>query len=302
MPILVFNGSTGKTETRYSNFVYQPVENAAGDVTGLFCEGYDVTAQREIANTLAALESELVHVSRVNAMGTMATTLAHELNQPLSAIVNYSGAMRRLVGSAKAGDNLLIVALQGIEEASQRAIEIIRNLRELTRRREPTRVAFDLKSAADECIRLVRATLKPGLQIDSAVPDGLMMNADRIQIQQVIINLLSNASDAVQTSARPHIMISVRQVDDGLVVSVIDTGSGVSAEAAESIFSWADSTKESGMGLGLSICRTILEAHHGRIWLANSGPEGSEFCFFVPAQAINLPPSTAAGERLAVET
>ena len=148
---------TGSVETRYCDFVYQAVRDGRGMIVGLFCEGYDVTEQRQAADALSALQSELIHVARVNAMGTMATTLAHELNQPLSAIANYTAGARRLTASAIRDDARIDDALRGIEEASERAAEIIRNLRELTRRREPARAAFDLKVAIGECIRLVRA-------------------------------------------------------------------------------------------------------------------------------------------------
>ncbi len=282
MPIAMVNTATNAVETRYGHFVYQPVRGADGAITGLFCEGYDVTAQRETADTLSALQSDLIHVSRVNAMGTMATTLAHELNQPLSAISNYTAGILRLVDPASHDAARLISALKGIDEASQRAAEIIRNLRELTRRREPARESFELNPAVGECVRLVRATASPSISIADEVPDGVTMAADRVQIQQVVINLLRNACDAVMGSSRQHVSVRAQDVGDMLVVSVLDTGPGVSAEAAENIFAWSDSSKEGGMGFGLSICRTIIEAHRGRIWLEDSGPSGSEFSFSVP--------------------
>ena len=119
------------------------------------------------------------------------------------------------------------------------------------------------------------------------------MSADRIQIQQVVINLVRNACDAVLGSDSRLVTISAKQGDQYLILRVKDTGPGVPITAAEGIFEWSDSTKEGGMGLGLSICRTIIEAHQGRIWLANSGPEGSEFCFSVP---IGSTPSPTASE------
>lgn len=282
MPISIVNPATGLVETRYADFVYQAIRDANGTVTGLFCEGYEVTAQRETADALAALQSELIHVSRVNAMGTMATTLAHELNQPLSAITNYTAGMLRRIDPAAPDANAIIQGLQGIEEASQRAAEIIRNLRELTRRRATARIPFALKPAIAECVRLVRATASPSVQIIEQIPDGMTIAADRVQTQQVVINLLRNACDAVMASDRRRVSIVAKEIDERLVVSVLDTGRGVPIEAAQNIFAWSDSTKEGGMGLGLSICRTIIEAHQGSIWLQNSGPDGSEFCFAVP--------------------
>ena len=282
MPIGFVSQPAGTIEIRYCDFVYQAVRDASNTISGLFCEGYDVTAQREAADKLSALQADLIHVSRVNAMGTMAATLAHELNQPLSAITNYTAGLLRTIDPKVQQADRLLEALQGINEASLRAAEIIRNLRELTRRREPARAAFDLKPAVSECVRLVKATVPPTVQVIEDIPEVLTMAADRVQIQQVVINLLRNACDAVLASERQFVTITAKRQDGNFLVSVIDTGLGVPVEAAERIFSWSDSSKESGMGLGLSICRTIVEAHRGRIWLENSGSHGSEFCFSVP--------------------
>ena len=276
--------ATGATAERYCDFVCQAVRDGGDTITGLFCEGYDLTDQQQTADALAALQSELIHVSRVNAMGTMATTLAHELNQPLSAIVNYTASARRLLEAPDTADDHLCQALKGIEEASERAAEIIRNLREMTRRREPRRVAFSLKDAIEECIRLIRASTPPSIVIQCTIPDTIMMAADRVQIQQVVINLLRNASEAVASSDRQEVEITSSVREDDIVVSVTDTGPGVSRDAAQNIFSWSDSLKAGGMGLGLSICRTIMDAHRGRIWLEHSDATGTEFCFAVPCE------------------
>ncbi|GAA0731759.1 PAS domain-containing sensor histidine kinase [Sphingomonas japonica] len=278
----ITDAKTGKSQTRYCDFVYQAVRDAGGKIVGLFCEGYDVTAQRESAEALAELQSELIHLSRVNAMGAMATTLAHELNQPLSAITNYAVGAQRLLNAPDSDPARLSNVLRSIEEASHRAGEIIRNLRELTRRREPARIDFDLKVAASECLRLVRATASPGIAFVDAVPDAMMLAADRIQIQQVIINLLRNACDAVRDSDRQEIVLGALSDGTSDVLYVCDTGPGLELEAARNIFSWSDTAKEGGMGLGLSICRTIIEGHRGRIWLEQSGPQGSEFRFSLP--------------------
>lgn len=280
--IEIHNQLNGLTEIRYCNFVYEAVRDSNSTISGVFCAGYDITEGKKVTNKLAEMQSELIHVSRVNAMGTMAATLAHELNQPLAAVANYTAGIRRLANLTTIDDGQLGQALKGIDEASTRAAEIITNLRELTRRREPDRIAFNLNSAVSECLRLVQATIDPRLTIVNNIPDDLAMTADRIQIQQVIINLLRNACEASAAANHRQVTITARQMDQYVNVRVVDTGFGVSAESALSIFEWSDSVKESGMGLGLSICRTIIEAHRGRIWLEASGPEGSEFCFSVP--------------------
>ncbi len=282
MPMGLIDANTGEIQIRYCDFVFQAVRNANGVICGMFCEGYDVTERREAADKLSALQADMIHVARVNAMGTMAATLAHELNQPLSAITNYAAGARRLVEHATPDGGHLDRALHGIEEAAQRAAEIIRNLRELTRRRDTTRGVFDLKTAVGECVRLLRATVPPGIAIVEDIADDLCVAADRVQIQQVLINLLRNACDAASGAATQQVRIEASEQDEMLLICVIDTGRGVTREAAENIFSWTRSAKEGGMGLGLSISRTIVEAHRGRIWLENSGPEGSKFCFSIP--------------------
>ena len=284
IPMGIVVPETGEIEMRFCDFVYQPVRDATGRITGLFCEGYDVTQQKETADQLSMLQAQMIHLSRVNAMGTMATTLAHELNQPLAAIGNYAAGVARLSDAGPPDIDRLAFALRGIQEATQRAGEIIQNLREMTKRKEPDREAFDLEKAVSECIRLVRATVPPGITISADIPADTSMAADRVQIQQVIINLLRNACDAVMATPVKQVKIPVETIDANLVVCIRDTGAGVASEVAERIFSWSESSKEGGMGLGLSISRTIVEAHGGRIWVEDSGPNGSIFCFSIPLQ------------------
>ncbi|GGB65677.1 sensor histidine kinase [Blastomonas aquatica] len=289
MPMGIVIPETGEIEMRYCDFVYQPVRDASGKITGLFCEGYDVTEQRETADRLSMLQAQMIHLSRVNAMGTMATTLAHELNQPLAAIGNYATGLARMAEAGPIDRENLGLALRGIQEATQRAGDIIQNLRDLTRRRGPERTSFDLGDAVSECIRLVQATVPPSIIITTEIAPDTRLAADRVQIQQVIINLLRNACDAVMATPVKNVTVSTRTVDANLVVCICDSGAGVPVEVAERIFSWSESSKEGGMGLGLSICRTIIEAHHGRIWLEDSGTGGSEFCFSMPMQEGLLP-------------
>jgi len=283
VPIDITANETGLTTRRYANFVYQPVKDERGEIVGLFCEGYDVTAQRETADNLALVQAELIHLSRINAMGTMAVTLAHELNQPLTAISNYAAGGLRLLAAQNDSDEPLTRALCGIENASQRASDIIRTLRELTKRRPISHTPFQIKPAVEECIRLVRAATLPDVEIIDLTPDDVTVAADRIQIQQVIINLLRNACDAVVDSENRTVTIRAVARDGEQILCVADTGPGVCPSAVQNIFSWCDSSKEGGMGLGLSISRTIVEGHHGRIWLDRSSSSGSEFCFSIPA-------------------
>jgi two-component system, LuxR family, sensor kinase FixL len=286
VPFDIIECQSGTATRRYADFVYQPIWNDRGEITGLFCEGYDVTEGREAIESLSLARAELIHLSRVNGMGIMAQTLAHELKQPLSAITNYTaGGLRRLC-QMEAPDHPIAEVLHGIEEASQRAIDIISSLQGLTSRRTGHVAPFALKPAVEECIRLVRAATSPDIDILDRTPSNLELVAERIQVQQVIINLVRNACEAVQDADEKLVSVEARLEDTQIVLSVTDSGSGMSPKAAEDIFDWSHSTKESGMGLGLSICQTIIESFRGRIWLEHSSGDGSEMCFTLPGRML----------------
>ncbi|HEY7810261.1 MAG TPA: ATP-binding protein [Allosphingosinicella sp.] len=279
-----FPGTGGGSRLAYINFVFQPVRDPGDVITGLFVEGYDVTAERLAAEQLSLLQGEVTHASRVNAMGMMAATLAHELNQPLTAISNYAAGSFRMVEGGRDHAEALGEALRAIEEAAQRAGHIIRNVRELTKRGETPKTQFKLKLAVTECVRLVRAGSETFATLVERVPDDISVFGDKTQIQQVLINLLRNACDAVGSGPGGLVTVDASRRGNEVVIGVTDTGCGLSLEAAENIFTWTDSSKEGGTGLGLSISRTIVEAHGGKIWLERSDDSGSQFCFSVPAQ------------------
>ena len=286
VPFDIAECQSGTTMRRYADFVYQPIWDERGEITGLFCEGYDVTEGREAIESLSLARAELIHLSRVNGMGIMAQTLAHELKQPLSAITNYTAGGLRRLQQLETPDHPLAQVLQGIEEASQRATDIISSLQGLTSRRAGLVSPFALKPAVEECVRLVRAATSPSIDIVDHTPSNLELLAERIQVQQVIINLVRNACEAVHESDNKVVSIEARLQDDQIVLSVKDLGPGMSPQAAKDIFDWSHSTKESGMGLGLSICQTIIESFRGRIWLEHSSGSGSEMCFTLPGRKL----------------
>lgn len=281
MPLRIWNPELERTEVRWVDAIYQPVRDDSGAITGLFCSGHDVTELRKANKELAALRLEIDHVSQMSAMGTMAATLAHELNQPLTAISNYLAGVRPLGGEAPDAHRLT-EALKGIRDASDRASGIIDHVRQLTKHRKPRLMPFNLKDAANECIRLVRSSCDSRITFENRIAADLTMTADLVKIQQVLINLLQNACDA--TADAPHAVVAVDAMrdDERLTVCVADSGSGVAPEAVATMFAWTESFKNEGMGIGLSICRTIIELHRGSIWLEKTGPHGSEFRFSVP--------------------
>ncbi|MEQ5787860.1 PAS domain-containing protein [Erythrobacter sp. NFXS35] len=288
LPISVRDPATNCLERRWIDVLYQPLRDGSGAICGLFCEGQDVTDLHKVNRTLAALEMKMIHASRVNAMGTMAATLAHELNQPLTAITNYlAGA--RTEGERAPDVERLKTALDGIGEATRRASGILDHLRQLTRHRKPLREPFNLREAVAECMRLVGSSCRTAIGFDNRVPGDTIMIADRIKIQQVLINLLQNACEAMAEADPALATIAASADDRGITVCIADTGPGVTPEAKATMFSWTESLKREGMGIGLSICRTIVELYGGRIWLEHSGPEGSEFRFWLPWPAAAPP-------------
>lgn len=277
------DAETGEWKRNYGDFVYAAVRDANSNIVGLFCEGYDITKQKEAEAAVANLKTQVAHASRVNAMGTMATTLAHELNQPLTAILNFVTGGLRLLEHPGADIDVIRQAMLSIQESSERAASVIRTLRDLTDRRVRASTEFQLKLVVTEALNLVRNGCSVNTILYADIDPDLMIRGDRVQIQQVIINLVRNGCDAVAGVEEQKVYVTAHAMNDEVVVCVRDTGPGVAAESAQDIFTWVNSSKETGMGLGLSICRTIVEAHGGRIWLEDSSNAGSEFRFAIPA-------------------
>jgi two-component system, LuxR family, sensor kinase FixL len=246
--------------------------------------------RRQAANTrLEELQSELAHVSRISAMGTMATSLAHELNQPLTAVVNYVEAARDLLADPT-GDTLAIVrdALSDAAKQAVRAGQIVRRLRDFIARGETDKRIESLRDLINEAnaLALIGAQ-EHGIDVRVTIsPDVDQVFVDRVQVQQVLVNLIRNAIEAVTHRAIRRLEVNARQTDNEMVlVSVIDTGPGIERDMADRLFEPFQSTKEGGMGLGLSICQTIIEAHGGKIWYAPSHSGGASFSFTLMAAA-----------------
>jgi len=243
----------------------------------------DLTAQQLAELRLKELQSELIHVSRVSAMGTMASTLAHELNQPLTAIANYLEAGRDLIDAADDPDARPYLR-EAVDEAAREALragQLVRRLREFVARGETERGVHDLPTVVDESTRLgLLGATENGIRVFTEYDvQAQRVLVDRVQIQQVLVNLLRNAGEAVAGCNRREITITTRRDDNCVRVSVADTGCGLAPDVAPRLFQAFASGKELGMGLGLSISRTIVEAHGGRIW-AEPNPNGGTIFHF----------------------
>lgn len=229
------------------------------------------------------LQSEMLRVSRLTDMGQVAAGLAHELNQPLTAILNYTNAC--LDVADEHGDSELKSILGKVAEQATRAGNIIRRLRSFIEKRGPNRAPEDIAHTIDEAIRLGQINAEErGIRMRIVIEHGLpAVMIDRIQIQQVVINLIKNASEAMEHSTSRELTVEVgRAQPDLLQVSVADTGPGISEEVRDRLFKPFVSDKVNGMGMGLSICRGIVEAHGGRLWLETSPSGGSLFRFNIP--------------------
>jgi len=265
-----------------------PMELSIGEATGgtqRIFTGFirDLTERRKTEERLESLQSELIHVSRLSAMGTMASTLAHELNQPITAIANYVEAIRDQLADPDPDDlPMMREALDDTAKEALRAGRIVRRLRDFVARGEVEKTVEALPELINEAavLGLIGAREKgiaPHFDLD---PYASPVLVDRVQIQQVLINLIRNACEAMGDSAERTLKVSSCADQPGFVrVTVSDTGAGVVPEIADQLFTAFVTSKSEGMGVGLSICRTIVEANGGRIWMEPRVGGGSEFHF-----------------------
>lgn len=247
----------------------------------------DLTEHQQTQARLQELQSELVHVSRLSAMGEMASALAHELNQPLAAISNYmKGSRRLLAGSADPNTPKIESAMDRAAEQALRAGQIIRRLRDFVSRGESEKRVESLSKMIEEAGALgLAGAREQNVQLRFNLnPEFDLVLADRVQIQQVLVNLFRNALEAMAQSPRRELIVTNANVaDDMIEVEVSDTGSGFHDDVKPNLFQTFFTTKETGMGVGLSISRSIVEAHGGRMWAESNAAGGATFRFTLPA-------------------
>jgi two-component system sensor kinase FixL len=282
-----------------------PLELAVGEVRspqGRVFTGFirDLTERQTREARVHELQSELVHVTRLSAMGEMASALAHELNQPLSAIANYLNGARRLLEREQREDKRALDAIEKAVDQSLRAGEIIRRLRDFLARGEGERRVESLPKLVQEACALAmigasEAGVRLRYRLDPRIDRVLV---DRVQIQQVTLNLVRNAIEAMQDQPLRELLVSTEPADDDMaVVSVMDTGTGLDETTAAQLFQPFVTTKPHGMGVGLSISRTIVEAHGGRIWTEPNPGGGAIFRFSVRTGGAPLEEQDVGGRR-----
>jgi two-component system sensor kinase FixL len=250
----------------------------------------DLTERQQTQARLQELQSELVHISRLSAMGEMASALAHELNQPLAAISNYMQGSRRLLASSTDPNRSRIEsAMDRAAEQAIRAGQIIRRLRDFVARRESEKRVERLSKMIEEAGALGLAGARElGVRIRFNIDAGHdLVFVDRVQIQQVLVNLFRNALEAMTHSTQRELVASNRPVHDSMIeVCVSDTGHGFPEDV--DLFQTFFTTKETGMGVGLPISRSIVEAHGGRMWAQSNQAGGATLCFTLPAASSEI--------------
>ncbi|MEP9360641.1 PAS domain S-box protein [Sphingomonas sp. KR3-1] len=244
----------------------------------------DITHDMEADAQLREVHEKLLRLARLNAMGAMASTLAHELNQPLAAITNYLEACRYLTRSRGDPDHSILDALDRARVQALRAGDIIRKIRSFTVTGEIAKARLDIGEAIRASVGAVRQLkVSGGVKIDCSFdPQPAFVIGDALQIEQVVSNLIRNAVEATAGQERREVMITTRVETEEVCVEVADSGPGLSEAMLENLFEPFRTTKESGTGLGLPICRTIVEAHGGRLWAANAPEGGAVFSFTLP--------------------
>jgi two-component system sensor kinase FixL len=263
-----------------------PMELTVGEVnlsgTQLFT-GFvrDLTQRQDRERRLNELQAEFVHVSRLTELGQMVAALAHEVNQPLTAMANYLSGVRRLLaaGNQQGVQN----AIERITEQGNRAQQIVQRLRDFVNKRETERRVESVLKTIEEASGLALIGVGQGLKLDIRVDDSATEAViDKIQIQQVLLNLMRNAVEAMAGSARRELSITTVRAGDMVEISVADTGPGLPESVRARLFQPFVTTKSSGMGVGLSVCRTIVEAHGGELRVEDGAGGGTVFLFTVP--------------------
>ncbi len=244
----------------------------------------DLSEKREAQMRIEHLQAEVAHAARLSELGRMSSVIAHELNQPLSAAASYLGAAGWLLEAAELPAEKLRAAIRKAADQVTRAGEILQRIRDMAARGSSERAAASLKQLLDEAVEVARLdprarAVELRMEVPSELPRPVV---DRVQIQQVLLNLLRNAFEAVQSMPTRRVFVSAGCSDEGVEICVADTGPGLAPEVAAELFKPFMTTKAHGMGIGLSVCREIVESHGGRIWADAAPGAGAAFRFTLP--------------------
>ena len=267
-----------------------PIENERGTIIGASTIARDITARKKAEVEELQHRTEMAHLSRVTMLGELSGSLAHELNQPLTAILSNAQAAQRFLAHDDVDLNEVRDILSDIVKQDKRAGEVIHRLRLLLKKSTVEHQPLDLNEVVSEVLKLARNDLlnqRVTGQMELA-PELPTIIGDRVQLEQVVLNLVMNGCDAIATGPAANRKLIIRtglNNGDGVCVSVADQGVGLAPDNLEKVFEPFFSTKPHGMGLGLSVCRTIITAHGGKLWAANNAVRGATFYFTIPAKS-----------------
>ena len=272
---------------RHINASGHPVLNEDGELIEFIGTAVDVTERRLASEALREVQLELAHANRVVTMGQLTSSIAHEVNQPITAAVTYALAARRWLSAEPPNLREADDALSLIVKEGNRASEVVGRIRALIRKVPARKEAVAINDAILEVVALTRTeAANNSVAVRAQLAEGLpRVQGDRVQLQQVLLNLVINAIEAMRGvgEGERELLISTRNEPDGVSVEVRDSGPGFTPAALDRVFEAFYTTKPGGLGLGLSICRSIVEAHNGRLWASPNVPRGAIFRFIAPA-------------------
>jgi PAS domain S-box-containing protein len=275
---------------KYLHVVGHPIVNATGNVVEFVGTSVDVTERRQAEEIRHDLQNKLAHANRVTLMGQLTASIAHEVNQPIGATVTNAQAALHFLDSQPPGLNEVRQALAWIVTDGNRAGDVIGRIRSLVKNVPSRNERLDINAAILEVVALTRSEMmRKGVSLRTDLARGLPpVHGDRIQLQQVVLNLILNAVEAMGTQkdgARELLITTGEDRGQGVSVAVQDSGPGLDPESVERLFDAFYSTKTEGMGMGLAICRSIIDAHGGRIYATANAPRGAAFRFTVPSRS-----------------
>jgi PAS domain S-box-containing protein len=249
----------------------------------------DLTEQKRAERAYTQIQTELAHANRLATMGHLTASIAHEINQPIGATITYANAGLNWLGREEPNVEEARRALNLVVEAGIRAGAVVDRIRALVKKAPPRKDAVDVNEVVREIIELTRReTTRNAVLVRLQLTHGLpTVEGDRVQLQQVILNLVMNAIEAMSMAGKEYrelLVSSERSASGGVLIAVRDSGPGIAPESADRLYESFYTTKSSGLGMGLSICHSIIEAHRGRLWATANTPEGAVFQFSLPAK------------------
>jgi signal transduction histidine kinase len=278
---------------KHIHTVGKPAFDEAGEVAEYVGVSMDETERKRASVAAQEAQAELARVARLTTMGELAASIAHEINQPLAAVVTHGTASLRWLAHPTPNLDEARAALTSIVKESRRASDVIGRIRGLLKNHKLEYVELDINGAIREVVALAASAMQNrNVGVQTMLPGSVRRAlGDRVQLQQVIMNLIMNGADAMSSvSDRARILQIETRMDDAgqVLVFVRDTGTGIDEGIRSRIFDPLFTTKSIGMGMGLSICRSIIEAHGGRLWTSPNVPHGTVFQFTVPSAANSL--------------